>query len=255
MNLEARLTEYQPKPAKRQQVCAVVSVFILLFLAGCASTPSNDPISGVTQAEKYKTHTEDVKTISGRAWVSVRVDGKKASFSGVVLIDRTEAKKGKIRLEALDPFGMLHHLIVLDGEQKTLVWTDHDEKVVRTAQNSLRGMPLAILPNLLAGVSPLSELESLELSYVVADRGGINVLKTVSGKITDEQADSKESIVAVLYEKFSTRKEYDLPKSVSMNIGEGVSITLDWRSRAINKDLRPELFTTEAEEGYRAIDF
>lgn len=205
--------------------------------------------------------------MAGRAWVSIRSPEGSASFSGIVVIDLTRDGVGRFRVEALDPFGTMHHLMVL-GEDQVLRWVDYDSQTYRIIKKAWQGVPLKLMSYLFVGVIPIEKLKlfglgkfrvqgedvnaSVESLLIDFEQGADYLLgmdiadtskKLALSKIT-AQVDSggKQQQMSVGYTGFGDKKNFYMPQNILLSVGADTELSLNWKDRDWNEVQDPNIF-------------
>jgi outer membrane lipoprotein-sorting protein len=240
MIYKAPQTAFQPKQDNRRFCVYYVVfsiVFLVIFAVGCQTAKKPQHSTGFYEAgDQTQQH---VKSMSGRSWVSVRSSGRKASFVGVVLYQRDGKGAGYLRIEALDPFGVMHHLILIDGNEGSFSWYDHDQKTLRRAKEKWHGVPLWLLPHLMVGLVPESSLTRLGYDFITQKQGPYVVYQSIRGHLDSMP---QATNVGVTYERYEKIQEFSLAKRITLKADKDFSMELEWRSRELNRELSESLF-------------
>lgn len=211
-----------------------------------------------------------IQTVRGRAWIKAYGPQQKISFPAVIVVDRTIPQKPMMRIEASDPFGTVHGLMILDSDQR-FTWIDFDQGRYYEMHSTWNGLPLAKLPELLLGVSSFSEVEhrfegssgdsilfrspestvSFLMSWI--DPGPMLALSGLSGEFKSQR-------YRVEYSHFLDKEDFYLPSNVvvkgygaTQHVGKpsdqsklglepDVEFDIRWREREWNAKIAPELF-------------
>lgn len=178
-----------------------------------------------------------------------------------MVIDRTDHAKPKLRIEAMDPLGATHALMILD-EKRRFTWIDYDNRQIHEIRERWHGLPLAKLPDLLLGLAPLPE----DGKVAAADADGFEVrtqgtllkffmtwidpgprlaLSGIDGTVQAER-------YHVAYSQFLDNDEFYLPRRVKLESFTGtvsdptIEMQIDWRERKWNEPISEQLFKIPA---------
>ncbi|MBI3542423.1 MAG: hypothetical protein HY075_04000 [Deltaproteobacteria bacterium] len=207
----------------------------------------------------------EIRTERGRAWLSARTPEQKISFPAVIAVDRTDPGVPLLRIEAMDPFGATHDLLILD-QHSQLTWIDYDQRVVYRVRRDWHGVPLARLPELLLGLAVLPKdgkvgaagpdgfearagrnLFRYALEWI--DPGPRLALGEVEGRLEDAKGRAQRYLVH--YSHFLDKDDFYLPRDVSLagfgaagKDAEHPSLELDvaWRERRWNEPVPMQVF-------------
>lgn len=249
-----------------------------LLATGCARKAR--PYTAHEAADALVKQAAQVRTARGRAWVSFRwrVEGppgaaappqRKLSFPAIVAIDRDDATRPRLRIEAIDPFGSTHALLLLERDQR-LQWIDYDRRAIAKARDIWSGIPLAKLPELLLGISTLPP----DARVSSADAGGFEVRSganlfhyemdwidpgprlALAGIAGDLPLGRKRERYVVRYSKYLDKDDFYLPQeteilgysrpdgipATSGNERADVELHLAWRERRWNEKIPDAVF-------------
>lgn len=189
----------------------------------------------------------------GRAWIKARGPEQKISFPAIVVVDRTDKTAPRLRIEAIDPFGTVHSLMILDRSQK-FTWIDFDQRQIYRMHATWNGLPLAKLPELVLGLATATEQPShIEYDMKWIDPGPRLALSGLTGLIKTKTNASERYVVQ--YSKFLDKDDYYLPEDVVIKGYSGgvvtdappdVELSIAWRERSWNEPVPPELFVVPA---------
>lgn len=245
----------------------LLSASLCLALALSACSRPQRHVSSTEAVKEIEAQADKARSCRGRAWINVHSSSGSASFSGVVVIDRGKPGAPNMRIEALDPFGTLHHLFLVDGAKERLTWADFDRKRLREAQGRWHGVPVRLLPHLILGSLPPTALKDLGYKDVVVgatppgqdafvvqtDQGPIEYLLSwidpgprvvMSGlRTTVPQDGGTEAEVSVAYGHFGDKKDFYLPQSMGLTVALDFEMKASWREREWNKSADAALFS------------
>jgi hypothetical protein len=210
-------------------------LFCGFLLSGCAHKKTTTDINLVrTELDAQQTQ---VKTMKGRAWVTVRSqNGNGASFPVVVAIDRTSPEGfSKLYLEITDLVGETRSRVIIPAKE-ALVWEDFDapaELRIRRFKKTWRGLPVALLPEVLLGLLPKSAAGVIPEAQWI-EPGPRPVLSNLKGKVEGKDFE-------VNYKSYGDHLSFYLPNELDLKSTE-VSLHLSWRERQWNVPLAPKLF-------------
>jgi hypothetical protein len=214
------------------------------------------PVTPSSALKALKDQAAGATACRGRAWVSVKSAEQKASFSGVVVLDRADPQKPRLRIEALDPVGGLHHLMLVDGARDTLDWADFDGGLWRSGKGQWRGIAIRMLPHLLMGSFEPAQLAAFGFTapQVSAAEGAEAVTFRRSGSAGDPlvlglgwvtpgprlllssvSTSVKEGQglrhVQVVYGRFGESRDHNAPQDVTLTVEPDFELKLAWRER------------------------
>lgn len=238
------------------------------MLVGCAhkvrSYSAHDAIDALSAQSGL------IKTERGRAWVSVRMPEQKISFPAVVVVDRTDQIHPKLRIEAMDPIGSTHALMILDGGGK-LTWVDYDARRISEMKDSWHGLPLVRLPELLLGISSIPSQGRVRAFGGQPGESGIEVKigknlfryhmewrepgpkLALSGMVGEIFQGNEREKYVVGYSHFLDKSDFDLPEKCELRGFTGgeaaksdakasIEIDVDWRERQWNEAIAEQAF-------------
>lgn len=191
-----------------------------------------------------------MKTVRGRAWVKARGPELKISFPAIVVVDRSDKIAPRLRIEAIDPFGTLHSLMILDKSQN-FTWIDFDQRQVYEMKSTWNGLPLAKLPELVLGIATVERPDpKIEYDMKWIDPGPRLALSGIVGTLKGPRNVSERYVVQ--YSKFLDKDDYYLPEDIVIKGYRSSAITdaslpdielsIAWRERTWNEPVPPELF-------------
>jgi len=249
------------KQRRNNPLAVIIAACAFLFLQGCARQAR--PYGAKEAVSALGEQSAKIQTMRGRAWLSAKIGENGGSFPALIAIDRQDLDKPKVRIEAIDPFGMTHALLIL-APQKTgekepkpllLTWIDYDQKKITQIQNSWNGIPLAHLPELLIGLgaipksgkvgganidgfdvrTPEKDLIHYAMNWI--DPGPRLALRQVDGTWRGAR-------FSVNYKKFLDKQDFYLPGEVEIKgqAGQGVELNLAWRERTWNESSTEKAF-------------
>jgi hypothetical protein len=234
------------------------------LLGACAHAPK--PYSAREAVAALSAKAAELRTARGRAWISARVPEQSISFPANIAIDATNPSDPKLRLEAMDPLGATHALMVVSGGR--LTWVDFDNQRVYEMRERWHGIPVRQLPGLLFGASAPPD----EGTVGAAGENGFE-LRTDGGTYRYEMrwidpgprlalegidarllSGKKEHPYGVRYSKFLDKPDLYLPQEVELTAKE-VEIKLAWRERYWNEGVPAQAFVIPraATEGFERI--
>lgn len=229
-------------------------------LSGCATKAkpytADEAIAALTE------RASKVQTVRGRAWVKAKAPEQKISFPAIVAIDRTNPKAPKLRIEAIDPLGTTHSLMILEQNQK-FTWIDYDRGESYVMQSTWHGLPLSKLPDLILGVATPPEgakvissgpdgfeakLGPNTFAYDMRwiDPGPRLALEGVTGEVTGPRGATER--YAVEYSKYLDYDEFYMPEEVKLLGFTGgksepdLEIHVAWRERKWNEKIPDRVF-------------
>lgn len=165
-----------------------------------------------------------------------------------------------MRIEALDPVGSTHVLVVLAvpaaAREQRLTWVDFDHRRVYEQSEAWHGVPLSSFPGLILGLASLPEAgrvgaasgdrfevrtKSATIEYLMEwlNPGPRLALQEISAIFNpNEKYD-------VRYSKFLDKADFFLPSRVELNGSSPsgtIEMRIDWRDRRFNEEIPPEAF-------------
>ena len=173
-----------------------------------------------------------------------------------------------MRIEALDPFGTLHHLLIFSN--KKLRWIDYDSSAYRVASEKWQGIPIQLMPHFFLGVLPMKKLKQLDLGEVSLEGGNLGEIELFNARFANfgsfsffmnwltpgprlvlskiessiMERDQVRPLVAN-YQNHSDRKNFFTPQSFTLTVGDDVEINLSWRERSWNEVVEENLFKVD----------
>lgn len=233
------------------------------------------PYTSKEAVAALKTLSDQISAIKGRAWLSLKTAETKISFPATIVIDR---KTPRLRIEAMDPFGSTHALLLLRPSAKsagldfTMVDFDHHE--IYEARDSWYGLPLNQFPNLLLGLASFPdngavgaagpdgfEIRSGKNTFRYAmtwiDPGPRLALESIEGEVLRSRGAER---YVVLYSKYLDKKDFYLPEVAEVKgyaVGASaqeprVEVKITWRERDWNGEVSDKafVFPEEALKGF-----
>jgi hypothetical protein len=217
-----------------------------------------------------------VRTVRGRAWVKAKSPQGNISFAAIVAMDRSDPEHPLLRIQAVDPIGATHALLILrpeDGAKKrpVLSWIDYDERRVSKVRTDWYGIPLAALAELLVGISrpPKDGVVGSVEADAFQIRSGANTFRYLmewidpgprlalsSVEATLKGARGRPERYAVHYSKFMDKEDLYLPQDVDVTGSTGpdktdVDFGLNWRERRWNETIPAEVFQIPRLDGFQ----
>lgn len=171
-----------------------------------------------------------------------------------------------LRIEAIDPFGATHSLMILDAAQK-FTWLDYDRNETYEMRSSWHGLPLAKLPELVLGIAAPPEgahlakadtpsgdgfvatlgRNTFKYDMTWIDPGPRLALKGLVGEINEGVPRPERYVVA--YSKYLDTAEFYLPEEIKLSGFSSatlkepdVEVQISWRERAWNEPVAPKIF-------------
>ncbi|MEW6055607.1 MAG: hypothetical protein AB1540_03260 [Bdellovibrionota bacterium] len=224
------------------------------------------PFSSQQAVEFLEKQSASIRTERGRAWIRMRSADQKLSFPAIIVIDRSNPVAPLLRIEAMDPLGVTHALMLLDSNRNFLS-IDFDQRRYFSAQGTWYGLPLDQLPDLLLGLLALPGHHKLEQSdeqgfRVSSDHGRFRyeitwidpgprmALKKIDGEI-ERKAGRKEKYI-VEYSKYLDVPDFYLPQEVNLKSYSQASkpedqpdleVHIAWRERRWNEEIPAQVFS------------
>ncbi|MBI3555149.1 MAG: hypothetical protein HY074_02650 [Deltaproteobacteria bacterium] len=259
----------KPRSNGPRGICALLSVVglaaaLTFEFSGCATRTrlysAREAVDAISK-QSSQIHTE-----RGRAWISARSPQQKISFPAVIAVDRTDPRRPLLRIEAMDPLGATHALLILDAHSR-LTWVDYDARTIYEVRNYWYGIPLARLPELLLGFLPIpddgkvgvADADGFEvrsggniLRYIMSwiDPGPRLALSTIEGTV--HASGGKAEKYVVQYSHFLDKDDYYLPSDSKLlgysEVAHGPSseINVAWRERRWNETIPMQVFALPA---------
>ena len=248
-----------------RDVCLVAFLFVqLCVVSGCG--PKTRLYSAHEAVEAITAQSGQIHTERGRAWISARSPQQKISFPAVIAVDRTDPKRPLLRIEAMDPLGATHALLILDTHSR-LTWVDYDARTIYEVRHYWYGIPLARLPELLLGFLPIpddgkvgaADADGFEvrsgagtLHYIMnwIDPGPRLALGVVEGEIHAGAGKTEKYVVH--YSHYLDHDDFYLPGEVKLTgfsngAPEATSeIEVAWRERRWNETIPMQVFALPA---------
>jgi hypothetical protein len=273
----AKLRERRLRATRNRFLLAALAATFLLGPGCAAFRPKKRVFEAREAVSALETKAAEVRTVRGRAWVKAKSPQGKISFAAIVAMDRSDPDRPELRIQAVDPIGATHALLLMrleEGGQKRLVltWIDYDERRVSKVTTDWYGIPLSALPELLVG-APRPPKDGV-VGSVEADafeiRSGANTyryqmewidpgprLALSSVEATLKGPRGRPERYAVHYSKFMDKDDLYLPQDVDVTGSTGagktdVDIGLNWRERRWNETIPPEVFQIPRLEGFSA---
>jgi hypothetical protein len=241
-----------------KKITVVLLLSMSFFLTSCSKKIRI--FSAKEAVDALSVQAAKVQTVKGRAWVTAHSSDNKGSFPAIIAIDRTNPKKPLMRIEATDPFGATHALLILDKNMR-FSWTDFDAKDTMSIKGNWHGIPLSRLPDLLIGISTLPEegvvssatedsfevrASQLSMVYLMSwiDPGPMLALNGINAEVDSIH---KEKYI-VQYSHYLDKADLYLPQDVELSGYRGsidkpqIEVKVNWRERKWNEPLSPDLF-------------
>jgi len=200
-----------------------------------------------------------VKTVRGKAWISVKTPEGAVAFPANVAIDRTRAGHSLLRLEAVDLVGTTHAMMLLN-ETGRFLWVDFDRRSYFEVTKTWYGLPVREFPGLLLGLPQLPSDGRVsahgDLGFQVSTGGSAassgNVLIEMQWvdpgpRLFAKSVSSPGLGYSVEYSAYQDTKDFYLPAKVGLS-GKNIQIQLDWREQIWNEPIDATVFSSAALE-------
>lgn len=228
--------------------------------AGCAKKIK--PYTAEEAIAALTTRASKVQTVRGRAWVKAKAPEQKISFPAIIAIDRTNPKAPKLRIEAIDPFGTTHALMILEANQK-FTWLDYDRNESHVMRSTWYGLPLSKLPDLILGVATPPESakvvsssedgfeskvgdNTFKYDMTWIDPGPRLALEGLNGEVKKPNGAIERYVVE--YSKYLDYDEFYMPEEIKLlGFTSGKSepdleVQISWRERKWNETVPDRVF-------------